>query len=223
MAKKNVNYQRTVQYLNKIFKSINEYYFNNELEPVTVTVQSTVASYGHCSLSKIWSNADGVKTREINIAAEYLTRPIENVVATMIHEAVHALQIQRGIKGVSGYYHNKLFKRDAEEIGHLKIDRDPRYGWTITTPTYEGEKNTLQFCLEYGFDDILTHRDTGLPIATGTGTPKTGNGGGTPTKVKKPTNSKRYQCPCCKAIVRATSFVNIICADCNVPFELTTK
>ena len=220
--KRTVNYQRTVQYLNKIFKAINEYYFENELEPVTVTVQSTVSSYGHCSLSRVWENADGEKTREINIAAEYLTRPIENVVATMIHEAVHALQIQRGIKGVSGYYHNKLFKRDAEEIGRLKIDCDSRYGWTITSPTSEGEKSTLEFCLFYGFDDILTHRDTGLPIATGTGTPTTDNGGGgTSKKIKKPSNSKRYQCPCCKAIVRATSYVNVICADCNVPFELT--
>ena len=79
-----------------------------------------------------------------------------------------------------------------------------------------------QFCIDYGFDDILTSRDTGLPIATGGGAPKTGNGGGTPTiKPKKPSNSRRYVCPCCGAIVRSTRPVNIVCGDCNVPFDLT--
>lgn len=222
--KRTVNYQRALVQLSKIYKAVNEYYFNNELEPVTITIQSTVKAYGHCSVSKVWTDTDGNKTRELNIAAEYMSRPIENVVATMIHEASHIWNLQHGIRDVSanGYYHSKKFKKTAEELGHLQIDHDLRYGWTITTPTYEGEKNTLQFCLDYGFDDILTSRDSGLPIATGTGTPKTGNGGnGTPTKVKKPSNSKRYVCPCCGAIVRATKSVNIICGDCNVGFELT--
>lgn len=220
MAKKNVNYQRTVQYLNKVFKAINEHFFDNELEPVTVTVQSTVRAYGHVSIAKTWVNADGVMTRELNVAAEYLSRPIEEVVVTMLHEAAHLYNLQHGIKDVSanGYYHNKRFKETAETKCHIQIDHDSRYGWTISTAT----DDTLQFCIEYGFDDILTHRDTGLPIATGTGTPTTGNGGGTPTiKPKKPSNSKRYICPCCGAIVRATRPVNIICGDCNVPFELT--
>ena len=219
--KRTVNYQRALVQLNKIYKAVNEYYFNNELEAVTITIQSTVTAYGHCSVSKCWTDADGNKTRELNIAAEYMSRPIEQVVATMIHEASHIYNLQNGIHDVSanGYYHNKKFKKTAEELGHLQIDHDPRYGWTVTSPT----DDTVQFCLDYGFDDILTNRETGYAIATGGGTPKTGNGGnGTnPPKVKKPSNSKRYQCPCCKAIVRATSYVNVICADCNVSFELT--
>ena len=218
--KRTVNYQRALVQLNKIYKAVNEYYFNNELEPVTITIQSTVTAYGHCSVSKVWSDTDGNKTRELNIASEYMSRPIENVVATMIHEASHIYNLQNGIRDVSanGYYHNKKFKKTAEELGHLQIDHDSRYGWTITSPT----DDTIQFCLDYGFDDILTSRDSGLPIATGTGATKTGNGGGTPTiRPKKPSNSRRYVCPCCGAIVRATRPVNIICGDCNVPFDLT--
>ena len=221
--KRTVNYQRALVQLNKIYKAVNEYYFNNELEPVTITIQSTVKAYGHCSVSKVWTDTDGNKTRELNIAAEYMSRPIENVVATMIHEASHIYNLQNGINDTSGYYHNKRFKKTAEELGHLRIDHDSKYGWTVTSPTDEGEKNTLQFCLDYGFDDILTSRDTGLPIATGTGTTTTGNSGGTPIRPKKPTNSRRYVCPCCGAIVRSTRPVNILCLDCNVAFELTTK
>ena len=218
--KRTVNYQRALVQLNKIYKAVNEHYFNNELEPVTITIQSTVSAYGHCSVSKVWGDTDGNKTRELNIAAEYMSRPIENVVATMIHEASHIYNLQNGIKDVSanGFYHNKKFKKTAEELGHLQIDHDSRYGWTITSPT----EDTLDFCIMYGFEDILTSRDSGLPIWTGGGAAKTGNGGSDkPTPIRKKSNSKRYQCPVCKAIVRATSTVNIICGDCNVPFELT--
>jgi len=221
MAKKNINYQRTVQYLNKIYKAINEHYCDGKLEPVTVTIQSTVSAFGHCSVGKIWVDADGNNTRELNIAAEYLTRPIYDVVATMLHECTHIYQLMNGISGVSanGFYHNRAFKRDAEEIFHLKIDKHPRYGWTLTSAT----DDTIQFCIDYGFDDILTHRDTGFSISTGGGAAKTGNGGDgvNPPKVKKPSNSRRYVCPCCGAIVRSTRPVNIVCGDCNVPFDLT--
>ena len=124
MAKKNVNYQRTVQYLNKVFKAINEHFFDNELEPVTVTVQSTVRAYGHVSIAKTWVNADGVMTRELNVAAEYLSRPIEEVVVTMLHEAAHLYNLQHGIKDVSanGYYHNKRFKAFIAHDGIFNME-----------------------------------------------------------------------------------------------------
>ena len=62
--KKLTNYQRTAQYLNKVFKLINEEYFNNELEVPTITIQSTVGAYGHVSVNKVWHN-DTVATHEL--------------------------------------------------------------------------------------------------------------------------------------------------------------
>lgn len=78
--KKLTNYQRTAQYLNKVFKLINEEYFNNELEVPTITIQSTVGAYGHVSVNKVWHN-DTEATHELNLSADYLNRPIENIVA----------------------------------------------------------------------------------------------------------------------------------------------
>ena len=46
------NYQRVSNYLMKIFRAINEEYFNNELEVPTITIQSTVGAYGHISVQK---------------------------------------------------------------------------------------------------------------------------------------------------------------------------
>jgi len=226
--KRTVSYNRAVQYLNKIWKAIDEFYFDNQLEPVTITIQSSTTAHGWCSVSPVWSNADGVRTREINISAETISRPILNVISTLIHEASHLMNIQLGISDTSnGFrYHNLKFKKMAEETGHLIIEHDSRYGWTITNPSsdqdYDDGKDTLSFAIAYGFDDILVARDSFMSISTGTSTPKAGNGDNDrPVKVKRPSNSKRYQCPVCKAIVRATSYVNVICGDCGVPFELT--
>ena len=98
--KKLTNYQRTAQYLNKVFKLINEEYFNNELEVPTITIQSTVGAYGHVSVNKVWHN-DTIATHELNLSADYLNRPIENIVATLIHEGCHLYALQNNIKDTS--------------------------------------------------------------------------------------------------------------------------
>ena len=91
------NYQRVSNYLMKIFRAINEEYFNNELEVPTITIQSTVGAYGHISVQKIWHSND-TATHELNLSADYLNRPIENVVSTLIHEASHLYNIQHDIQ-----------------------------------------------------------------------------------------------------------------------------
>ena len=94
------NYQRATQYLNKVFKLINAEYFNNELETPTITIQSTVGAYGHVSVGKVWHNTE-TATHELNLSADYMNRPIENVVATLIHEGCHLYAMQNGIKDTS--------------------------------------------------------------------------------------------------------------------------
>lgn len=224
--KRTVTYNRAVQQLAKIGKAVNEFYFNNELPPVTITIQSNSRAHGWCTLSPVWTNADGEHTFEINVSAETCSREILSVCATLIHEFSHLYDIVHGIKDcASNGRHNRKFKKTAEEIGHLIIDCHPVYGWTITSPSsdqdYDDGKDTLSFVMAYGFQDIMISRDFDFGVMTGSGAPSAGNGNGKAIKPKRPSNSKRYQCPICKAIVRATSYVNVICGDCGVPFELT--
>ena len=210
------SYNRTVQYLNKVFKLINAEYYNEELEMPTITIQSTVGAYGHVTTSKVWQTESGNASYELNIGADYLSRPIENVVATLIHESVHLYCLQNGIKDTSnrGIYHNKTFKQIAESKG-LQIDRHERYGWTVTTPTEE----TIDFCIRNELTDIKVTRNTGFTF-TGIGTDKAGNGNpARPTVTKKKGNSIKWICPCCGNIVRSTKELNIICGDCNIKFE----
>ncbi len=213
--KQNTTYNRATQYLNKIFKLINSEYFDNELEMPTITIQSTVGAYGHVTTSKVWKTETGTESYELNIGADYLSRPIENVVATMIHEAVHLYCLQNGIKDTSnrGVYHNKRFKEIAESKGHLQIDKHEKYGWTITSPT----EDTIDFCIANGLTEILVCRNTGYTFV-GIGTGKAGNAGkATPTAPKK-SSSIKWVCPCCNTIIRSTKIVNVICGDCGEQF-----
>ena len=212
------NYQRVAGYLAKIFRAINAEYFDNELETPTITIQSTVGAYGHISTRRIWSNGEEASF-ELNLGADYLSRPIEQIVATLEHEAIHEYCLIQNppIKDTSnrGVYHNKTFKRLAEEKCGLIIERHDKYGYTLTYPSDE----TIRFCLEHNLEDIQINRNTGYTMV-GIGTPKAGNGNGAQPKVKKPSSTRKYICPCCGNSFRATKNLNVLCMDCNEQFVL---
>lgn len=207
-------YNRTVQYMNKVFKLINNDYFDSELEMPTITIQSTVGAYGHVTTSKVWKNERGNASYELNIGADYLSRPIENIVATLIHEGCHLYAMQNGIKDTSnrGIYHNRRFKQLAEARG-LDISRHERYGWTITEPT----EATLDFCIANDLQDVMITRQSTISFA-GIGIPKSGNNGIKRPVATKKGNSIKWVCPHCGAIVRSTKIVNIMCGDCHEQF-----
>ena len=130
------SYNRVAGYLNKIFDLLNAEYFENELSRPTITIQSTPKAYGHFSLKDdTWVSTIG-SSHEINIGAGTLSRPIEEVIATLLHEMVHYFNYQNGIQDCSrGYtYHNKRFKAAAESRG-LQVSHHEKYGWSITQPT----------------------------------------------------------------------------------------
>lgn len=205
------NIQRAIQFLNKVFKAVNETYFNDDLEMPVITIQTSVGAYGHITVDKVWQT-DGIARYELNIGAETLNRPIENVVTTMIHECVHLYCLMNNIKDTSnnGVYHNKRFKKIAEEMGHIQITKHEKYGFTISEPTEE----TIRFCLDYGFDDIKISRKSPYYTVGTTTTTTTPTSTNTP-KVRKPSSTRKYICPCCGNSFRATKQINVLCMDCN--------
>lgn len=203
------SYNRVAGYLNKIFDLLNAEYFENELSRPTITIQSTPKAYGHFSLKDdTWVSTIG-NSHEINIGAGTLARPIEEVIATLLHEMVHYFNYQNGIQDCSrGYtYHNKRFKA-AAEIRGLQVSHHEKYGWSITTPT----EQLINFAIDNGLTDILINRNESLAGfgITGTGT-HSGAASGTAVR---PSSSRKYICPCCGNSVRATKAVRIACLDC---------
>ena len=202
------SYNRAAGYLNKIFDLLNEEYFESTLSRPTITIQSTPKAYGHFSLREdTWVSKLG-GTHEINIGAGTLSRNIESVVATLLHEMVHYYNHVNGIQDCSrgGTYHNKKFKAAAEARG-LIVEHHDKYGWTITNPS----DSLLQFCLDNDLSDILINRNefSGIRV-TGTGT----HAPATPPAITRRSSTRKYICPCCRMSVRATKTVRIACLDC---------
>lgn len=209
--KQTIKTSRTAGYLEKLFRTLNERYFDNTIEEPIITIQSTPRAYGHITVAKAWRKGNGDLRHELNIAAGTLDRPIEEIVATLLHEMVHLINLQNGVKDCSrgGTYHNRKFKAAAEACD-LRIDYDPRIGWSITSPT----EALIDFIISEGWADIRMSREDGCIARTpGRGSPdRTPT---TPTTPKK-SSTRKYICPGCKMSVRATREVNLICGDCMV-------
>ena len=101
--------------------------WNPEIPPVVIIIASGTDSkhprWGHHAPDR-W-NVAGEQYTEIMISGEGLRRSPRDVLATLLHEAAHALAHARGLKDTSrqGRYHNKHFKNCAEEA---RPDRHPR-------------------------------------------------------------------------------------------------
>lgn len=187
----------SIRMLEEAFDLLNEHYFESALSKSVITVQSTPSAYGHFTTKRIWKD-DQVERYEINLGAETLHRPIEEVVATLIHEMVHQYCAENDIKDTSrgGTYHNKRFKKEAEKRG-LIITYNHRIGFSITQPSSE----LLSFVQSTKrLEQISWHRQTRVPE---------------PNVTVSSSSTRKYECDQCGMSVRATKEVNIICGDCN--------
>ena len=205
------------------FNAINEHYYNSELEKPVITFKEgkKKKAYGWIETRKQWVQGKNERY-DINISVDYLgNRSVDETISTLMHEMAHLYNLQNGIKDTTraGLYHNKKFKEEAEKH-MIKIDHSDKYGWTITSPTDE----LLEYIMDKGWEDIDMGRGCLFGLLGGGSDGKPAKGtqtGADGQELPKKGNSRRYQCPQCKAIVRATKDLHIICGTCNVDFELS--
>ena len=109
---------------------------HGQVPPVVIIIASGTDSrqpkWGHYASGRWY--ASNVKHAEVMISGEGLARTPRDVLATLLHEAAHALAAARGITDTSrqGRYHNKKYAVLARELG-LHVTETPGFGWTITT------------------------------------------------------------------------------------------
>lgn len=180
------------EFLEQAYNALNQHFFCGELPPVIITVQSSPRVYGHYTPWDAWREQEQ-GYREINLGAENLDRPIQNVASTLLHEMVHFHNDLNQIKDVSrgGTYHNKRFKEQAEAHG-LTIDYDSRIGYSVTSPS----PALIDFIEVQGWQGVNLARQGTLSV--------TGGKGG------RVSSARKYQYPDCGCSVRATKAVLII-------------
>lgn len=198
-----------IQKLEDLFEQFNNKFYDGQVQKpvITVSPDTTKGAYGWCTSWKAWKEKmdneedqnDAPGYYEINLCAEHLARPFTEVCATLLHEMVHLWNLQNEVQDTSrgGNYHNKKFKQVAEEHG-LIIEQHPKHGWTLTSLNDEA-KVFIEGMHENGFDIYRSK----LPKL----------------KPSKSSSSRKYVCPYCGLIIRATKEVHVICSNCDVEFE----
>lgn len=187
--------------LQAAFNAINEYFYNNELEKVIITVKESrkPGAVGTFCYGKEWRQ-NGKERHEINIAADYIgTRTVEETITTLMHEMVHLYCCQKGIQDTSrsGTYHNKRFKQAAEAHG-LDIAEEPKIGWSVT----KAKQSTQKWIA----DNIPIKSFAIYKVAANSAKKGT-------TKTRQ--SSRKYVCPSCGLIARLTKEATIACVACD--------
>ncbi len=205
MRKRNIYTMAEAQLaLMNAFNSINNEYFNGELEKVIITLKEGAKknAYGWIEIRKNWKQGNEER-HEINISADYLDRPINHIIATLMHEMCHLYAIQNNIKDTSraNIYHNKKFKEIAENHG-LIVEFNEHIGYSRTSLTPKTTKWVDENISINSFKLVKK-----IQIADS-------NGG------KPKQSTRKYVCPCCGLIVRATKECNISCMDCNEQMKI---
>ena len=128
-----------------IFDNFNELLFDNQLPEAILIIQNSgnkKGLLGWCSAKPSWQTKDGSEQKyEITVTAEHLHRSIEDIAATILHEMCHFNNALNGVVDCTGpgkikFYHNKHFKKEAEERG-LVVEKTVKNGWAYT---YMGTK-----------------------------------------------------------------------------------
>lgn len=232
--------------LNKLFLIFNEHFYNGELTIPVISIQSCAKNrrtLGWCSTKKVWRNIDELSCGrgaitvsqledggyyEVGISAEYLWRGVEGICGTLLHEMVHLYCLENDIKDTSrgNAYHNKTYKEVAESHG-LIIGYDKAIGWSLTSLSEETRKFIKGIADEKIFEvgrahSLLMDRKGGNGEDGEDGEDGEGKIGIDGEPIKK-SSTRRYVCPNCHTIVRATKDVHIICGVCHADFELATK
>jgi len=185
-----------------------------ELPPAVIVLgagsigsRSGTLTLGHFAAMRWHADTDGSEElAEVFIGGEGLQRGPAGVLATLLHEAAHALAHTRGIRDTSrqGRYHNTKFKALAEEVG-ITVTKDPRIGWSPTE---------LPETTRAAYADTVEVLSEALRLYRRRECDQSGT--------TKPTNPPPCVCECGRRIRVATSVRDagpITCGICGTDFE----
>jgi len=207
---------KLIKELHTIFNIINAEKFNEELPSPVITIQREKTKkkdsriLGWCIKLPVWTRIlKGNQTHhyEINMVLDYIDRPIDELISTMLHETVHLIHNHKGIKGTNRkVYHNDEFRKTAESLG-LVVEQT-ELGWNKTRLSDElwTKMQELDRLEVISFDNLTLKKVVDVD------------------KVRKPVNRKpvyTYICPNCKIELKSKdNYVEAKCIKCGVNFEV---
>jgi predicted SprT family Zn-dependent metalloprotease len=185
--------------------------FGGKLPPCVITMQRKNRTYGYFCGDR-WANQAGTVRDEIAMnPVHFITRSVEEVLSTLVHEMVHLWQHHEGQPSRSGY-HNTEWADQMEAVGLVPTDSGKpggkRTGQRVTHYIQEGGPfaQAGQQLLAKGF--LLSWHDRATDDAEGR------------ARARKKANTRtKYTCPGCGLNAWAKQDIVLVCGACQVALE----
>lgn len=221
-----ITIEKITSELHKVYNLLNVSFFESKLPVIAITIQSESRrqlTMGWCTTKEVWGDKKGtIKMFEINLTPEFLDLDFYETMDTLMHEMVHLYNIVQGVQDVSrnGTYHNAKFKEESIRRGfEYELDKpDKKYGWSFSKLTQETKDRLDKMDINKEVFSIARRTPAYFQEIDDGATPEEAEEKGEQTTSRK---SFKWLCPSCKAILRTTKLeMNIICGDCEKPFEV---
>ncbi len=188
--------------LESSFTFLNDSLFDGSIKPVFITIQSQGRkknTLGWASTINFWENGSPESGKqEINICAEYLKRPVAEIMETMVHEMVHIWNAQNSIKDCSkSGRHNMKFKTKCESVG-LNCEKGNK-GYNFTSLESGGKAEQAINAMDLDENSFTYARSMF-------------------SKPTAPTKMKKWSCGC--TIVRCAVNLMATCQECGGTFNI---
>ena len=194
--------------LQQAFDFFNRELFAGQLPPCLITLQRKNRTYGYFSGNR-WANQAGTIRDEIAMnPTHFVSRSVEEVLSTLVHEMVHLWQHHAGKPSRSGY-HNTEWADKMETVGLIPSDsgepEGKRTGQRVTHYIQEGGPfaTASQQLLAKGF--LLSWHDRATEDEEGR------------ARARKKANTRmKYTCPGCGVNAWAKPDIVLVCGACKV-------
>jgi len=153
---------------------------------------------GYCYVEENWK-IDGEGVREIALTDSAILGGTYQMMTTLAHELIHAVNAFQNVKDCSGKYHNKKFSVVCDKIG-LRFETASKIG--IRTPKQE---HPVFIDIYNSLTDSEREILNNLSVLLGLGTQS------------KPKNKNLlvHICPMCGAKARASATTKLLCGECS--------
>ena len=164
--KQTVKTSRAAGQLEKMFRVLNQHYFEGKLPEPIISLKKTPSAYGHITCAKVWQAGEESKY-EINISSATLNRPIEDTTATLLHEMVHEHCLESGIHDFSRLARStrdllEIVERLQAKGVHLVSNKE---NLDTGTPTGKLMLTMIAAINEFERQNLLDRQREGIAIA----------------------------------------------------------
>lgn len=204
---------KEIEVIEKAISFLNKNLFEDKLNKIKVTIQGDTntknKTYGW-AVNNIWSNGKE-SFHELNITANSLHRPFNEIWITLVHELIHIYAYSTGdLSGATsrqGRYHGKKFKELCDKF-YLITEVDSTVGYITPHQKMMKEQKDLftRFKKLYKFPYATLFKTQRIMFEK-------------EPKAPKEKTTCKYKCPCCDLEFRTKKGLFLICGACNMALE----